>query len=61
MAEHERRAPVSADPATPPAKDGARRAYAPPRILSREPLEVMAATCTRPLGKAPGVCSTGRS
>ena len=38
-----------------------RKAYERPRILSREPLEVMAATCTRPFGKATGVCSTGRS
>jgi hypothetical protein len=37
------------------------KAYERPRILSREPLEVMAATCTRPFGKATGVCNTGRS
>jgi len=36
-----------------------RRPYAPPRILSREPLEVIAALCSPP-GKADaGACPSG--
>jgi hypothetical protein len=38
-----------------------RKPYARPQILSREPLEAMAATCARPFGKASGICSTARS
>ena len=44
-----------------PAAARGTRAYQPPRILSREPLEVMAVSCTPPLGKAQGVCSVARS
>ena len=51
---------ASAAPAQLTVGDG-RKVYERPRILSREPLEVMAATCTKPFGKAPGICSTGRS
>ncbi len=38
-----------------------RKAYAPPRIISREPLEVMAAVCSpRGVAKAnPGICPRG--
>jgi hypothetical protein len=39
----------------------AKRAYEPPRILSREPLEAVAAICT-PVGVAkanPGACPSG--
>ena len=38
-----------AGPPTPPA--GARRRYERPRIISREPLEAMAAVCTPGIGK----------
>lgn len=47
-------------PAQPPGRKPA-KAYQRPRILSREPLEAMAATCTRPYGKAAGTCQTGSS
>jgi hypothetical protein len=37
-----------------------RRAYERPRILSREPLEAVAAVCSPPLGKSnPGLCPSG--
>jgi hypothetical protein len=40
---------------SPPAK----KPYEPPRIVSREPLEAVAAVCSPP-GKAnPGACPTG--
>lgn len=38
-----------------------RKPYSPPRILSREPLEAMAATCapTPPAKMNPGLCPRG--
>lgn len=38
-----------------------RKPYAPPRILSREPLEAMAALCspTPPAKSNPGLCPRG--
>jgi hypothetical protein len=42
----------------------ARRPYAPPRILSREPLEAMAATCPPGIGRGKagaGICGIVRS
>lgn len=39
-----------------------RKSYAPPRILHREPLEAMAATCVTPgLGKAVVPCTLLKS
>jgi hypothetical protein len=40
---------------------GARRAYAPPRILHREPLEAIAAVCAPapPAKTNPGFCPMG--
>lgn len=51
-----------AGPAQPPGKKPA-KAYQRPQILSREPLEAMAATCTASsYGKpAVGICSSPRS
>jgi len=45
----------------PGAGQGAKRPYEPPRILSREPLEAVAAVCSpAPPAKAnPGVCPSG--
>jgi hypothetical protein len=37
----------------------ARRSYAPPRILYREPLEAMAAICSPPGKSNPGFCPQG--
>jgi hypothetical protein len=37
----------------------ARRSYAPPRILYREPLEAMAAICSPPGKGNPGFCPQG--
>jgi len=38
------------------------KTYQRPRILSREPLEAMAVTCSQPLGKpATGICNTAMS
>ena len=46
--------------ATKPAADG-KKPYEPPRILSREPLEAVAAVCSpSPPAKAnPGACPSG--
>jgi hypothetical protein len=47
---------------TPEIKGGAspaRRTYAPPRILYREPLEAMAAICSPPGKGNPGFCPQG--
>lgn len=55
---------LSHDPSSGPEQapdEKPRKEYEPPLILSREPLEAMAVTCTPPLGKAPGICGTGRS
>jgi hypothetical protein len=40
-------------------KSPARRSYAPPRILYREPLEAMAAICSPPGKGNPGFCPQG--
>jgi hypothetical protein len=44
-----------------PGKAGARRPYQPPRILSREPLESVAAVCapSPPAKSNPGLCPSG--
>lgn len=46
-------------PASEPAKK--RKPYTPPRILSREPIEAMAAVCapTPPAKSNPGLCPRG--
>ncbi len=39
-------------------KPAEKKRYEPPRILSREPLEAMAAVCTpAPPGKGGGICA----
>ena len=41
-----------------PRKPAEKKPYEPPRILTREPLEAMAAVCTpTPPGKGGGICS----
>jgi len=45
------------DKTAPPAV--AKRPYEAPRILSREPLEAIAATCSGPGKSNPGLCPTG--
>lgn len=42
-------------------RGGARRPYSRPRILSREPLEAVAAVCapSPPAKQNPGICPTG--
>ncbi len=41
-----------------PRKPAEKKRYEPPRILSREPLEAMAAVCTpEPPGKGGGICT----
>lgn len=41
--------------------DGGKKAYEPPRVLSREPLEAIAVGCSPspPAKGNPGVCPTG--
>jgi hypothetical protein len=41
----------------PPSERENKKAYHRPRIVSREPLEAMAATCTGAKAKAGGVCT----
>jgi hypothetical protein len=50
-----------ADGGEPKADGGGRRPYSAPRILSREPLESVAAVCapTPPAKSNPGVCPQG--
>ncbi len=44
-------------PGSPPST---KKAYDPPRILSREPLEAVAVVCSGPTAKAnPGLCPSG--
>jgi hypothetical protein len=45
----------------PSGSEGGKKAYERPRILSREPLEAMANSCTGATGKAQGFCQTARS
>jgi hypothetical protein len=49
------------EPAPAPSAPRARRPYEPPRILHREPLEVMAAVCapSPPAKSNPGFCIQG--
>lgn len=53
-------APASNDPSSPSGLRG-RRAYVRPRILSREPLEAVAAVCapSPPAKGNPGICPSG--
>lgn len=51
---------ASSDPSA-PSNDRGRRGYVRPRILSREPLEAVAAVCapSPPAKGNPGVCPSG--
>lgn len=51
----------SADQANTTGSNSRKRRYERPRILSREPLEAMAATCVGGNGKVQGFCLTARS
>ncbi|HEV8630247.1 MAG TPA: hypothetical protein VGV61_08015 [Thermoanaerobaculia bacterium] len=53
---HEAESPTAAQPGTP-----SRRAYEAPRILSRQPLEHVAAVCapSPPAKGNPGLCPSG--
>jgi hypothetical protein len=62
LADH-RSNPEASSPGDAPPRDERRKAYHRPQILSREPLESMAATCTGKNAKAVsgiGGCKTGQ-
>jgi len=61
VADH-RTNPEASTPVPVPSPEGARKTYERPQILSREPLESMAATCTGKNAKAisgVGGCKSG--
>ena len=53
--------PGSGSGSAPGGTGGRKKAYAPPRVISREPLEAMAATCTGARAKNVGFCSRTKS
>ena len=61
MTDHDPNAGSGRPRAAAPGGTPARKPYRRPRIVSREPLEVMAATCTGAKAKAGGICTKLKS